>query len=103
MITQVLDRQLYPESIDKPSLYQIINQANILAACSLPHLEHAFDFDRRRAQSSLFQILYIIIGGMGVWVAFCMGGIEAHTTQSCCPPRAQAMLWPRMGFMQGQQ
>lgn len=47
MMTQVLDRQLYPEFIDKPSLYQIINQASILAACSLMLLKHTSVFDSK--------------------------------------------------------
>ncbi len=34
MVTQALDRQLYPEFIDKPSLYNIINQVQASLALS---------------------------------------------------------------------
>ena len=38
MVTQALDRQLYPEYIDKPSLYDVINQvqASFAATDSSP-------------------------------------------------------------------
>lgn len=35
MVTQALDRQLYPEFIDKPSLYSIINQVQAFPISSL--------------------------------------------------------------------
>ena len=99
MITQVLDRQLYPESIDKPSLYHIINQANIFAACSLPHLKHTFEFARRCAQSSLFQIVYIIVGGMGVWVLLVWAAFEPIPYSQLFSEGSSHAVAKKWGFM----
>ena len=34
LVTQSLDRQLYPEYIDKPSFYSIINQVQASRSCA---------------------------------------------------------------------
>ena len=34
MVTQLLDRQMYPDSIDKAPLYNMMDQARTLCSCS---------------------------------------------------------------------
>ena len=42
MVTQALDRQLYPEFIDKPSLYNVINKVQASFAASDSSLPQCF-------------------------------------------------------------